>query len=32
MFNVSGHQGNANQNDIDILSQPSQDGYHQEFK
>jgi hypothetical protein len=32
MFNIPGHQGNANQNDTEISSHPSQNGYHQEFK
>jgi hypothetical protein len=26
MFNIPGHQGNANQNDIEIPSYPSQNG------
>jgi hypothetical protein len=32
MFNIFNHQGNANQNYIEIPSHPSQIGYHQENK
>jgi hypothetical protein len=31
MFNIHGHQGNANQNDTEISSHHNH-GYHQEFK
>jgi hypothetical protein len=30
--NILGHKGNANQNDIEILSYPSQNDYHQNNK
>jgi hypothetical protein len=30
MFNILTHKGNANQNDIEIPSHPSQNGYQQE--
>jgi hypothetical protein len=32
MFNIPDHKGNANQNDIEISSHPSQNDCHQEFK
>jgi hypothetical protein len=32
MFNILGNKGNANQNDIEIPSQPIQNGCHQEYK
>jgi hypothetical protein len=32
MFNIPGHKGNANQNDIEISSHPSQNSYYHEHK
>jgi hypothetical protein len=32
MFNILSHKGNASQNNIEIPSHPSQNGYHQESK
>jgi hypothetical protein len=32
VFNIFSHQGNVNQNDTEIPSHPSQNGYHQENK
>jgi hypothetical protein len=32
MFNILNYKRNANQNDTEIPSQPSQNGYHQENK
>jgi hypothetical protein len=32
MFNILSHKGNANQNDTEIPSHPSQNGCHQESK
>jgi hypothetical protein len=32
IFNILSHKGNANQNDTEIPSHTSQNGYHQENK
>jgi hypothetical protein len=32
MFNIFNHEGDKNQNDIEIPSHPSQNVYHQEKK
>jgi hypothetical protein len=32
MFNIFNHQGNGNQNNIEVSSHPSQNGCHQENK
>jgi hypothetical protein len=32
MFNIVSHKGTRNQNGTEILSHPSQNGYHQENK